>query len=75
MADPDMTLMLEHLKALRTELASVKDDTRHLRREMGVLRQHVAALVTGQLGHAEDIASLTARVERIERRLDLVEET
>ena len=66
-------LMLEHLRAMRGDIAGIKDDIRGLRAEMTAMRQHMAGFVTLQEHDHVDIAALKARVERIERRLELVD--
>jgi hypothetical protein len=41
--------------------------------EMRVIRGHIAALVQSFLNRGSELASLTLRVDRIERRLDLTD--
>jgi len=66
-------LLLEHMKAVRAELCSMRDDIRSLRSEVRAVKGHVAVLVQSDLdrdGRQEEIFS---RLDRIERRLDLAE--
>ena len=72
MAEPE-NLVLEHLRAIRTEMARMADDIRGLRTEMTSMRQHMAGMVTLQELDHTDIAALKARVDRIEKRLELVD--
>ena len=66
-------LMLEHLRAIRADTAKMSEDIRGLRTEMTSMRQHMAGVVTLQELDHTDIASLKVRLDRIERRLELVD--
>ena len=66
-------LMLEHLRAIRGDMGAMRDDMRAMRAEMTAMRQHLAGVITLQEHDHGDIASLKIRVDRIERRLDLVD--
>jgi hypothetical protein len=66
-------LMLEHLRAIRGDTAKMAEDIRGLRTEMTSMRQHMAGVVTLQELDHTDIASLKVRLDRIERRLELVD--
>ena len=72
MAEP-ADIMLEHLRAIRGDIAGMKDDMRGMRAEMTAIRQHLAGVVTLQEHDHGDIAALKVRVDRIEKRLDLVD--
>ncbi|MEM6438676.1 MAG: hypothetical protein AAF763_03115 [Pseudomonadota bacterium] len=66
-------LMLEHLKAIRADIATLRDDMHGMRVEMTAMRQQMASMFTMQEHHHSEIASLKARISRIETRLDLVD--
>ena len=66
-------LILEHLRAMRADMSSIKDEMTGMRGEMIVMRQHMGALLTSQTLQDTEIASIKIRVDRIEKRLDLVE--
>ena len=70
--EPD-NIVLEHLRAIRTDIAGMKDDMRGLRVEMTAIRQHLAGVVTLQEHDHGDIAALKVRIDRIERRLELAD--
>ena len=72
MADPD-NLMLEHLRAIRSDISGIKEDMRGMRAEMTSIRQHLAGVVTLQEYDHGDLAALKVRIDRIERRLELAE--
>jgi hypothetical protein len=66
-------IVLEHLRAIRRDLAKLSDEVRGLRDEKIALRLHVSGLgVTQEQDHA-DIAQLKDRVDRIETRLGLID--
>jgi hypothetical protein len=67
-------LVLEHLRAIRGDIGRMADDVRGLRTEMTAMRQHMAGIVTIQEHDHSDIATLKVRVDRIERRLELVDD-
>ena len=66
-------IVLEHLRAIRGDIATIKDDMRGLKAEMTSIRQHMAAAMTLQEHDHTDIAVIKTRLDRIERRLELVE--
>ena len=72
MGEPD-NLILEHLRAIRAEVARMVDEVRGLGTEMTSMRQRMAGMVTLQDLDHTDIAALKARVDRIEKRLELVD--
>jgi hypothetical protein len=66
-------LMLEHLRAIRGDMAKMAEDVRGLRTEMISMRQTMAGVATLQELHHTDIATIKVRLDRIERRLELVD--
>ena len=72
MVEPD-NLMLEHLRAIRAEMAKMGDWMHTMSVEMTAIRQHLAGVVTIQEHDHSDIASIKHRLDRIEKRLELVE--
>jgi hypothetical protein len=66
-------LVLEHLRAICADMARLADSMRTMQSEMSAMRQHFAGVVTLQEHDHGDIAALKIRVDRIEKRLDLVE--
>jgi hypothetical protein len=73
MAAGDVTqeLMYELMKSMNGRLGRIEDGLDRIEGELRVLHGHVASLVQGDLLRRNEIASLTLRVERIERRLDI----
>lgn len=71
MVEPD-SLVLEHLRAIRGEVGKIASEMYAMRIEMSSMRQHLSAVMTLQeLDHTE-IADIKVRLDRIEKRLDLV---
>ena len=73
MTDNVESLVLEHLRAIRTDIARLSDDVRGLRTEMMSVRHHVRGVELSQDVDHNDIASVKDRLDRIERRLELVD--
>jgi hypothetical protein len=73
MTDEVENLVLEHLRAIRTDIAKIKDDGQTMKVEMVALRQQVSSIQTIQEYDHVEIASIKVRLDRIERRLDLVD--
>ena len=59
-------LVLAHLRHIRGAVDDTREDMREVKSRLGLLEQQYA-IISGRLDR------LTDRVERIERRLDLVE--
>jgi hypothetical protein len=72
MAEPE-NLVLEHLPGIRGEMGKMADWMHTMSVEMTAIRQHLAGVVTIQEHDHGDIAGIKARLERIEKRLDLVD--
>jgi hypothetical protein len=72
MVEPD-SLVLEHLRAIRGDMAKMADWTHTLSVEMSAIRQHLAGVVTIQELDHSDIAAIKLRLERLERRLELAD--
>jgi hypothetical protein len=72
MAEPE-NLVLEHLRAIRGEMARMGDWMHTMSVEMTAIRQHLAGVVTIQEHDHGDITAIKGRLDRIERRLDLVD--
>ncbi len=66
-------LILEHLRALRADVAATGEEIRGIRGEMRALKQHMAAFMGHEATQDGDIASMKFQLERIGKRLDIVE--
>jgi len=64
---PDIdSVVLEHLRHIRAAMDDVRDDIREIKQRLGILEGTYAGLSTR-------MDRMDMRIERIERRLDLVE--
>jgi hypothetical protein len=72
MVEPE-NLMLEHLRAMRSDMSKMADWMQTMSVEMTAIRQHLAGVVTIQEHDHGDIAAIKVRLERIEKRLELAD--
>lgn len=66
-------LLLETLKAIQTKIAKVADDITDLKTDMRGIKGHMAAFMQSEVAQDGSLASIQARLDRIERRLELQE--
>jgi hypothetical protein len=77
MANVD-SLILEHLRAIRTDIGSIKDDVRELKLRVGNLEVGQATMMQ-HLGHHASVSAqqhlsydrIIERLEKLEKRLEL----
>jgi chromosome segregation ATPase len=73
MNDEPSNIVIEHLKALRAEVAAVKADTQEMRMRMGQVETGIAGL-RRDFAHAdENAAILSVRIDRLIERMDRLE--
>ena len=70
---PEITneLIYEVVKAIQADIAELKERVGSIEPTQRAMRSQLAGLVTSDLDRDGDLAALRARVERIERRLEL----
>ena len=73
MTEGTENLVLEHLRAIRGDMAKMWDDVRTVKAEVAAMRKQLAGVSTLQDHDHDDLAALKARVDRIERRLELAD--
>ncbi|MFP4127202.1 MAG: hypothetical protein ACLFU0_11225 [Alphaproteobacteria bacterium] len=71
MAEITNALIYEVLKAVQADVAQVKERITSIEHTQLAMRSHLAGRVTSELTRDADLAALRARIERIERRLQL----
>lgn len=71
MTDNIEHLILEHLKAIRADVSSLKADMREVKMRLLSLESYQAAMHTDSVHHSTRMEELEQRIERVERRLDL----
>ncbi|MEO0487888.1 MAG: hypothetical protein AAF092_18475 [Pseudomonadota bacterium] len=64
-------LLLEHLKAIRSEMSEVRARLSSVENEMRAVKGHLAVLIQADLGRDERIANFEIRLDRVERRLEI----
>jgi uncharacterized coiled-coil protein SlyX len=76
----DNSLLLEHLKAIRADTAGMRVELKEIKSRLSTVEIGIAGIRSDLAHNFADYArqqatldALTERIERIERRLDLVE--
>ena len=72
MVEPE-NLVVDHLRAIRGDMAKMADWMQTRSVEMTAIRQHLAGVVTIQEHDHTDIAAIKVRLDRIEKRLELAD--
>ena len=66
-------LLLETLKAIQAKLVDISGDILDLKTDMRGIKGHMAAFMQSEVAHDGSIAAITMKIERIEKRLNLVD--
>jgi hypothetical protein len=66
-------LILEHLKVIQRKLSTMADDLADVKTDMRGLKTHMSGFMQSEVAQDGMLASIRARLDRIERRLDLSE--
>lgn len=74
MNDETENLVLEHLRGMRAELSRMNNRLDTLQAEMSATRHHISGMAALQDHDHGDIAEIKTRLDRIEVRLDLVDD-
>jgi len=75
MTDKTDSLVLEHLRAIRGDLAKLQEGQERVELRLSSIEAHIGAFQLSEARQNGDLDQLRKRVERIERRLELVDET
>ena len=67
------SLILEHLRAMRGDIASLKADTRDIKARLASIETYIATMHGDQARTAVSVDDLAERVERLEHRAGLLE--
>jgi hypothetical protein len=73
MAEQVDNLVLEHLRALRSDMRDVKESLRFLTIRFSAMEGHLAAQHVSEVGQNTEIDRIKERLDRVERRLELVD--
>lgn len=66
-------LLLETLKASQSKLVDMASDLIDLKADMRGLKGHMAAFMQSEVAQDGAVASIQAKIDRIERRLEISE--
>lgn len=66
-------LVLEHLRSIRADMARMAERLDTISAEILIIRQPMAGLLGSQTLHDTEIAGIKVRLDRIEKRLELVD--
>lgn len=65
------SLVLEHLRAIRADIADLKREVSGNSIQLSAIGQQLGALTTAVYGGKSDMDEVKRRIDRIERRLEL----
>ncbi len=71
MTDDVESLVLEHLRAIRTDIAELKREVAATNLQLSAMGQQIGGLTAAVYSGKSELDELKRRVERIERRLEL----
>jgi len=74
MADEPRDLVLEHLRAMRADVASMREDAQEAKARQAAVEDMFAFLVSAITRMQHSVDRLTERTPRIEKRLNLIDE-
>lgn len=73
MAEAIDSLVLEHLRHIRSKVDVMAEDVSAVKLRMSAMERHMSGQFINEFGQNEELDSLKRRVDRIERRLELVD--
>jgi predicted nuclease with TOPRIM domain len=74
MADEPHDLVLEHLRVIRADVATLRDDMREMRTRQAAVEDMFSFLVSAVTRMQHSLDRLTDRLERVEKRLGLIDQ-
>ena len=73
MADEPINIVLEHLRHIRSRADAQADDMRQVILRLGAIERHLAGLHVSDVQQNAEIDRIKARLDRVERRLELTD--
>ena len=73
MTEETISLVLEHLRHMRQQLARVEEKIDTLILRVGLIERHVANFHVSEAAQNAELDRVNKRLDRIERRLELTE--
>lgn len=74
MVEETDNLVLGHLRHIRSRVDHLSDDMRQVVLRLGAIERHVAGLHISDVSQSSEIELIKSRLQRIERRLELVDD-
>lgn len=74
MVDEPDNIVLNLLREMRQDIHDLKQGQKQTNERLTAVEHHLAGLVHGQMRFNDDVDGLRARMARIERRLDLIDD-
>ena len=68
-------LLLEQLKSIQSRLSNLENGQGDIKTTLISIQQHMIGFMTNTSAHESAIATMQTRLDRIEKRLDLVDTT
>jgi tetrahydromethanopterin S-methyltransferase subunit G len=73
MADVPTNIVLEHLRRIDCKVDGLSDDMRMVILRLGSIERHVGGMSISEVSQNSEIDRIKARLERVERRLELTD--
>ncbi|WP_133123940.1 hypothetical protein [Phyllobacterium zundukense] len=77
MTNTTYNLVLDHLRAIRADVASIKSETKDIKTRMTALEIAMAGFASSEMNHFASLAGRAdrtdSRLDRIERRLEIID--
>jgi hypothetical protein len=73
MIEETTSLVLEHLRHIRSRVDGLADDMRQVILRLGAQDRHLVGLQISEVGQNTEIDRIKERLQRIERRLELAD--
>jgi phosphoribosylaminoimidazole-succinocarboxamide synthase len=73
MTEETTSLVLEHLRHIRSRVDALADDMRYAILRLGAQDRHLSGLQIAEVGQNSELDRIRERLQRIERRLELAD--
>ncbi|MEL6243923.1 MAG: hypothetical protein AAFR73_12065 [Pseudomonadota bacterium] len=74
MTDDTTNLILEHLRAIRKDMADFRDEQLSQAERMVALETHMSGILTSLTNVGSDVHTLKQQMRQVQNRLDLVDD-
>jgi predicted nuclease with TOPRIM domain len=73
MAEKSENLVLEHLRAIRTDMGQLKEGVDRVELRLASIEGHIASFQLSETRQNSELDKLCQRIDRIEKRLELAD--